>query len=88
MWYDVLRGSEFLKGSFPQINTKTGGDMERHRTVTIEGWKYYLVFGIAFVICLFAVFGLIMLCWVGYEIWPRIAGTGEHEVKMIWRGGR
>jgi hypothetical protein len=68
------------------MNTKPeGAIMEKYKTIVVEGWKYYLVFGAAFIICLFAVFGLIMLTWVAWDIWPQIAGTGEHEVKMIWR---
>jgi hypothetical protein len=41
---------------------------------------------IVFIICTLSIVGLIMLCWAGYEVWSVIAGTGEHEVKMIWRG--
>lgn len=59
----------------------------KERVVRIEGWKYYLVFFLAFIICVFAVFGLVMLTWVVLETWPKIAGTGEHSVRMTG-GGR
>jgi hypothetical protein len=56
--------------------------MERHRIIKIEGWRYPVVLGIVFTICLFAVFGLIVFCWAAWDVWERIAGTGEHTVRM------
>jgi hypothetical protein len=41
-----------------------GGVMKRYKCVTVEGWPYYLVFLLAFVVCVFALFGAVMAVYV------------------------
>jgi hypothetical protein len=38
--------------------------MERYKYVTIEGWKYYVLFVVLFIISIFALFGAVMLVYV------------------------
>jgi hypothetical protein len=55
------------------------------REIRVEGWRFVVVFAFLFIIGILATIGAIAVVVLVYDVWPRIAGTGEHEVKMIWR---
>ena len=55
-------------------------------TIIIKGWPHLARLIGKALLLLLALYVAIIVAWVGYEIWPRIAGTGEHSVRMTWRG--
>jgi hypothetical protein len=57
------------------------------REIKVEGWWFVLVFTALFIIGILATIGAIAVVVLVYDVWPRVAGTGEHSVRMTG-GGR